>query len=146
MYSTTLTDVRTGKTRLERSFDADAVRTLKEAADHDLSIGGPHLAGQALRAGLVDELGLLVVPAVVGGGTPWLPTGVRLRLETARRAPVRQRRPSTSATASRTRAPAAGGRGGQSGEGADGVPLLRRRSTCRTTLSSSSLSSLARPR
>jgi dihydrofolate reductase len=81
VYSTTLTDVRTGKTRLERSFDADAVRTLKEAADHDLSIGGPHLAGQALRAGLVDELGLLAVPAVVGGGTPWLPTGVRLRLD-----------------------------------------------------------------
>jgi dihydrofolate reductase len=83
VYSTTLThaDVRTGKTRIERGFDPDAVRGLKEAADHDLSVGGPHLAGQALRAGLVDELGLLAVPAVVGDGTPWLPPGVRLRLD-----------------------------------------------------------------
>ena len=81
VYSTTLDDVRTGKTRIERSFDPDAVRRLKEAAEHDLSIGGPHLAGQALRAGLVDELGLFAVPAVVGGGTPWLPPGVRLQLD-----------------------------------------------------------------
>jgi dihydrofolate reductase len=81
VYSTTLADVRTGRTRLERGFDPNAVRRLKEAADHDLAIGGPHLAGQALRAGLVDELGLLAVPAVVGGGTPWLPPGIRLRLD-----------------------------------------------------------------
>ena len=81
VYSTTLEDVRAGRTRVERSFDPDAVRRLKEAAEDDLSIGGPHLAGQALRAGLVDELGLLAVPAVVGGGTPWLPPGVRLRLD-----------------------------------------------------------------
>ena len=81
VYSTTLADVRTGKTRVERGFDPDAVRRLKAAAEHDIAIGGPHLAGQALRAGLVDELHLLAVPAVVGGGTPWLPAGVRLRLE-----------------------------------------------------------------
>jgi dihydrofolate reductase len=81
VYSRTLADVPATRTRLERDFDPSAVRRLKEAADHDLSIGGPDLAGQALRAGLVDELGLLVVPAVVGGGTPWLPPGVRLRLD-----------------------------------------------------------------
>jgi dihydrofolate reductase len=80
-YSTTLAAVRTSRTRIERSFDPDAVRELKAAAEQDLSIGGPNLAGQALRAGLVDELGLLAVPAVVGGGTPWLPPGVRLRLD-----------------------------------------------------------------
>lgn len=81
VYSTTLVDVHTSKTRIEQSFDPDEVRRLKEAAEDDLSIGGPHLAGQALRAGLVDELGLLAVPAVVGGGTPWLPPGIRLRLD-----------------------------------------------------------------
>ena len=81
VYSTTLADVRTGKTRIERGFEPDALRELKAAAEDDLSIGGPDLAGQALRAGLVDELGLLTVPVVVGGGTPWLPRGIRLRLE-----------------------------------------------------------------
>jgi len=80
VYSTTLDDARTGKTRIERGFDPDAVRKLKEAADHDLSIGGPHLAGHALRAGLVDELRLFAAPVVIGGGTPWLPAGLRLRL------------------------------------------------------------------
>jgi riboflavin biosynthesis pyrimidine reductase len=80
VYSTTLVDVHAGKTRVERSFDPDAVRRLKAAAARDLSIGGPDLAGQALRAGLVDELGLFAAPVLVGGGTPWLPTGVRLRL------------------------------------------------------------------
>jgi dihydrofolate reductase len=81
VYSATLVDVHTGSTRIERGFDPDAVRRLKEAAEDDISVGGPHLAGQALRAGLVDELGLLAVPAVVGGGTPWLPPDVRLRLD-----------------------------------------------------------------
>ena len=81
VYSRTLADAPTTCTRLERDFDPSAVRRLKEVTDHDLSIGGPDLAGRALRAGLVDELGLLAVPAVVGGGTPWLPPGVQLRLD-----------------------------------------------------------------
>ena len=81
VYSTSLADVRTSKTRIERSFDPDAVRRLKEAAGHDLSIGGPDLAGQALQAGLVDELGLFVVPVAVGGGKRWLPADLRLELE-----------------------------------------------------------------
>ena len=73
--------MRTGRTRIERGFDPEEVRRIKVAADHDLSIGGPDLAGQALRAGLVDELGLFVAPVVVGGGTPWLPADLRLRLD-----------------------------------------------------------------
>ena len=81
VYSSTLANVRTARTRIERDFDPEAVRRLKAAAEGDLSIGGPELAGQALRAGLVDELRLLAVPAVVGGGTPWLPPGVRLQLD-----------------------------------------------------------------
>lgn len=55
VYSTTLTAVSTARTRLERSFDADAVRRLKEAATHDLNVSGPDLAAHALRAGVVDE-------------------------------------------------------------------------------------------
>lgn len=80
VFSTTLDLVATERTRLEPRFDADAVRRLKEEADADLSLGGPGLATEALRAGLVDELQLFLVPTVVGGGTAYLPDGVRVGL------------------------------------------------------------------
>jgi len=81
VYSTTLETVTSARTRLEREFDADAVRRLKGAAGRDLTVGGPGLAAQALRAGLVDELHLFVAPVVVGGGKRALPDDVRLELE-----------------------------------------------------------------
>ena len=81
VYSTTLESVTTARTRLERSFDPVAVRQLKAGAVRDLGVGGPGLAAAALRAGLVDECSLFVVPVVVGGGTRWLPDGLRLGLE-----------------------------------------------------------------
>jgi dihydrofolate reductase len=80
VYSTTLEAVSTARTRLERTFDPAAVRQLKATAGRDLSIGGPHLAAEALRAGLVDECRLWLTPVVVGGGTRALPDGVRARL------------------------------------------------------------------
>jgi dihydrofolate reductase len=76
-----LAGVSTPRTRLERSFDPAAVRRMKDAATSDLSIGGPGLAAQALRAGLVDDVHLFLHPVVVGGGTRALPDGVRLDLE-----------------------------------------------------------------
>ena len=81
VYSRTLSSVSTARTRIEREFDPEAVRALKTAAERDLSVGGPELAGHALRAGLVDECRLLLSPIVVGGGTPALPDGVRIELE-----------------------------------------------------------------
>jgi dihydrofolate reductase len=81
VYSTTLQGVTTAKTRLERTFDADAVRALKAAATRDIAIGGSTLAAQAIRAGLVDEFDLIIAPVVAGGGTPYWPDGVPLRLE-----------------------------------------------------------------
>jgi dihydrofolate reductase len=54
---------------------------MKRESERDLSIGGPELAGQALRAGLVDELHLLLSPIAVGGGTAALPPGHRVDLE-----------------------------------------------------------------
>lgn len=81
VHSTTLDAVTTARTRLERVFDAAEVRRVKETSERDLSVGGPGLAAHALRAGLVDECHVLVTPVVVGGGTPWLPDHVRLRLE-----------------------------------------------------------------
>ena len=84
VYSTTLQEPATARTRVERDFDQDQVRKLKEAADRDLTVGGAHLAAQAIAAGLVDEYQLFVVPAVVGGGTRALPGQVRLDLALAR--------------------------------------------------------------
>ncbi len=81
VFSRTLESVSTPRTTLVREFDPLAIRELKTHATRDLSIGGPDLAGQALRAGLVDELGVLVVPYLAGGGHPWLPRGLSLRLQ-----------------------------------------------------------------
>lgn len=83
VYSTTLQTADTARTRVERDFDPDQVRKLKEAAGRDLTVGGPHLAAQAIAAGLVDEYQLFLVPAVVGGGTRALPDRVRLDLALA---------------------------------------------------------------
>jgi dihydrofolate reductase len=84
VYSRTLGEVSTPRTRLEREFDPAAVRALKGSSDRDLGIGGAALAATAIRAGLVDEIELLVVPALVGGGKPALPREVRADLELRR--------------------------------------------------------------
>ena len=81
VYSTTLDAVSSARTRLERDFDPLVIRQLKDAATADLSLGGPGLAAHALRAGLVDELHQFLNPVIVGGGTSWLPAGIRLDLE-----------------------------------------------------------------
>ncbi|HEX8065153.1 MAG TPA: dihydrofolate reductase family protein [Thermoleophilaceae bacterium] len=81
VYSRTLERASTARTRVERDFDPEAVRRAKASAERDLSIGGSHLAAQALAAGLVDECHLLLSPVVVGGGTRALPDGLRLELE-----------------------------------------------------------------
>ena len=81
VYSRTLDAAPTPRTRIESEFDPAAVREMKDSADADLSVGGPHLAAEALRAGLVDELHQVLYPVIVGGGTAWLPGGLRLNLE-----------------------------------------------------------------
>src|SRR5215475_9193464 len=68
VYSKSLETVSTPKTRLEREFDPQAVRTLKAQLPHDISVDGMNLAAQMIRAGLVDEYELLVVPMMLGGG------------------------------------------------------------------------------
>ena len=81
VYSRTLDAVSTSRTRLERRFDAEAVRGLKATAGHDLAVGGPGLAAEAFRPGLVDECHLFLAPVVVGGGKRSLPDGLRQALE-----------------------------------------------------------------
>nr|WP_270888341.1 dihydrofolate reductase family protein [Pedococcus sp. 5OH_020] len=80
VYSATLTEVSTRRTRLVPRFDAEEVRRLKEESQADLSVGGPTLAAEAFRAGLVDELTLYLTPVNVGGGTAALPADVPLEL------------------------------------------------------------------
>jgi dihydrofolate reductase len=81
VYSRTLDAPWTPRTRLEREFDPDAVRRMKDAAERELNVSGPGLAQHAFAAGLVDEVHLFVCPVVVGGGKPGLPRGVRVDLE-----------------------------------------------------------------
>lgn len=81
VYSTTLDAVPTARTRVERTFDADAVRDMKASATSDLTVGGANLAAQAFSAGLVDECHLFVAPVLVGGGKPALPRDTRAELE-----------------------------------------------------------------
>jgi dihydrofolate reductase len=81
VYSTTLEAPSSDRTRIERSFDPDAVRRMKAEAAADLTVGGAGLAAQAIAAGLVDEYQLFLAPIIVGGGNPALPSGVRVKLE-----------------------------------------------------------------
>jgi dihydrofolate reductase len=81
VYSTTLTTPASARTRIERTFEPDAIVQLKATAERDISVGGAALGAEALRAGLVDELHLLLVPVIVGGGKPALPDDVRVSLE-----------------------------------------------------------------
>ncbi len=81
VYSRTLETARTGRTRIERDFDPEAIRRLKSRSDRDLTVGGPDLAAQAIRAGLVDDYQMFVVPIVVGAGKQALPRDVRIPLE-----------------------------------------------------------------
>jgi len=81
VYSKTLETLSSARTRIERDFDPEAIRQMKASAERDISVGGPGLAAQAIKVGLVDECHLFVTPIVVGGGKKSLPDDVRLKLE-----------------------------------------------------------------
>ena len=81
VFSRALKTAPSARTRVAGDFDPEAVRQMKAAAGRDLSVGGPELAAQALKAGLVDEVHLFLTPVVAGGGTASFPGGLRLKLE-----------------------------------------------------------------
>lgn len=81
VYSKTLKAVTTPRTRIERNFDPELVRRMKASLERDLTVGGPELAAEAFRAGLVDECHLYLAPIAIGGGKQSLPDGVHMRLE-----------------------------------------------------------------
>jgi dihydrofolate reductase len=81
VYSTTLHEVSTARTQLERTFDPDAIREVKASAAQDLTVGGANLAAHAFRAGLVDECQLFIAPVFLGDGKSSLPRDMRADLE-----------------------------------------------------------------
>lgn len=81
VYSRSLETASSARTRIERDFDPSAIRAMKNTLDRDITIGGPDLAAQAFRAGLVDQCQLFLTPVLVGGGKPALPKNVRLDLD-----------------------------------------------------------------
>jgi len=81
VYSRTLQTVSSARTRIERDFDLDALRQLKQSSAADITVGGAELAGQAIAAGMVDECHLFLGPIVVGGGKRALPDNLHEQLE-----------------------------------------------------------------
>ena len=81
VFSTTLEEATSARTRIERYFDPEAIRRMKASLDRDIGVGGPDLAAQAIKAGLVDEFHLFLAPVAVGGGKRSLPDDLRLELE-----------------------------------------------------------------
>jgi dihydrofolate reductase len=81
VFSRTLQEASSARTRIEHELTADVIRRIKESSPSEISIGGAQVGGQAITAGVVDELRLLLAPVMVGGGKPALPVGVQGRLQ-----------------------------------------------------------------
>jgi dihydrofolate reductase len=81
VFSTTLQHVSSARTSIERAFVPEEIRRLKESSRSDLSIGGAHLASQAIEARLVDEMHLYITPLTLGGGASAYPGEQRTNLE-----------------------------------------------------------------
>ncbi|MGO4881864.1 MAG: dihydrofolate reductase family protein [Bryobacteraceae bacterium] len=92
VYSRTLEKISSARTRIERDFDPEPVRRTKLSAERDIAVAGASLAAHAIKAGLVDEYHLIISPILVGGGKRFLPNHVLLRLDSAGRTTLRQRR------------------------------------------------------
>ena len=81
VYSTSLTDLTIKNAIIERTFDPEAIQKLVVESDKDDDIGGPNRAGQAIKAGIVDEIHQIVVPIIIGSGNYWLPKDFKQELE-----------------------------------------------------------------
>jgi dihydrofolate reductase len=81
VYSTSLNDLEIQNAKIERSFDPEVVKKMVAESDKDFDIGGPNLAGQAIKAGIVDELHQIIAPVIIGSGNFWLPKDVNIKLK-----------------------------------------------------------------
>jgi dihydrofolate reductase len=73
VYSTSLARVTIANATIQRSFDTDAVRKWVAESEKDFGIGGPRLAAEAIKAGIVDEYHQIIAPQIIGNGNHWLP-------------------------------------------------------------------------
>lgn len=73
VFSSTLNQASSARTRIEHAFVPEEIRRLKESSTSDLSIGGAHLASQAIEARLVDEMHLYITPVTLGSGASAFP-------------------------------------------------------------------------
>jgi dihydrofolate reductase len=78
VYSRSLSTVSSARIRIERVFDPMVIHEMKSVQDRDIAVGGPNVAAQAFRAGLVDECQLFLMPVALGGGKRALPNETRL--------------------------------------------------------------------
>jgi dihydrofolate reductase len=81
VYSKTMDSVSSTKTRIEREFVPDEIRQIKKNSSKTINIGGPTIAAQAIKAGLVDEYHLMIAPIFVGGGKSFFPRNIKLKLD-----------------------------------------------------------------
>jgi dihydrofolate reductase len=81
VFSRTLEEASSARTTIKRVFDPIEIAHMKETSARQISIGGPHLAAEAIRAGLVDEYRFFLAPVVIGEGNAALPHDVRVDLE-----------------------------------------------------------------
>jgi len=87
VFSTTLEEVQ-WNSRLVQGDVGEVLARIRDEVDGDLEVGGPTLAAEFIRRGLVDEYRLVVHPVVIGAGTPYFPPldePLRLRLVDERR-------------------------------------------------------------
>jgi dihydrofolate reductase len=59
--------------RLTRGDPETILGELRRDFGGDIEIGGPTLAADFIRRGLVDQFELVVHPVILGGGRPWFP-------------------------------------------------------------------------
>jgi dihydrofolate reductase len=72
VFSTSLQHVK-HNSRLVSGDVGTVLDGLRDEFDGDLDVGGPNLAGQFVRRGLVDEYRLVIHPVVLGAGKPFWP-------------------------------------------------------------------------
>lgn len=81
IYSTTLSEVSIANAKIEQSFDPNVIQKLVAESDKDFDIGGPHLAAEAIKAGIVDDYHQFIAPVMIGSGNYWLPKDVECKLK-----------------------------------------------------------------
>ncbi len=74
VFSRTLAEAP-GNAGLVRELDPDWAAGLREKVDGTIAVGGSRLASDFAAAGLIDEIEMITLPVVTGGGKPMLGPG-----------------------------------------------------------------------